>query len=381
MTKWRDIARNIEALEDLPWRDDLIAQMEAHGLRSTDARPGINFYTPTFKSFQSSEIHGCGRNAWPAVSITGSDCKLQCDHCKAKILEPLVPARTPEQLWQVVNDLIAEGAQGMLLTGGSNHRNEVEYDPYYPVVRRLKGAHPAFKIAVHTALVDADAARRMEDAGIDVAMMDVIGAQETVTQVYHLKRPVADFERTLEVLVQTRMKVVPHIVIGLHYGKLLGEWQALEMIRRHRPDALVLVVVMPFYATAKRPFATPDPHEVGEFFLQARAALPEIPLLLGCARPPGAAKAVIDSYAVMAGVNGMAHPSDGVVELAVRLGHPVRVTPACCSIAVGDEVMALDGADGGLALDVEAVLKQQQAQRRLKGISVVSQTSGRCCGS
>ncbi|MDH3514741.1 MAG: radical SAM protein, partial [Gammaproteobacteria bacterium] len=210
---------------------------------------------------------------------------------------------------------------------------------------------------------------------IDVAMMDVIGAQETVTQVYHLKRPVADFERTLETLVATNMKVVPHIVIGLHYGRLLGERRALDMIRRHRPDALVLVVVMPIYATAKRPFVTPDPHEVGRFFREVRETLPDIPLLLGCARPPGAAKTLIDAYAVMAGLNGIAHPSDGIVELAVRLGRPVRVTPACCSIAVGDEVMALETDDGGLALDVTAILKQERQRQRLKGIRVVSQTA------
>ena len=380
MAKWRDIVASIEALEDAPWHDDLIAELETRGLPSQVPPPGIHFYTPSFKSFESTEIHSCGRNAWPAVSITGADCKLQCDHCKAKILEPMIAARSPERLWQTVNDLVAQGAHGMLLTGGSNHRNEVEYDSYYPVIRRIKDAWPAFKIAVHTALVDADAAQRMEDAGIDVAMMDVIGAQETVTQVYHLKRPVADFERTLEVLTRTRMKVVPHIVIGLHYGRLLGEWRALEMLQLHRPDALVLVVVMPMYATPKRPFVTPEAREVGRFFLEARAALPNIPLLLGCARPPGAVKTVIDTYAVMAGINGMAHPSDGVVELAVRLGRAVRVTPACCSIAVGEEVMALDGNEG-LALDVEAVLKQQEAQRRLKGIPVVSGVPGGCCGS
>jgi len=107
------------------------------------------------------EIRGCGRNAWPAVSITGSDCKLQCDHCKAKILAPMIPARTPEELWRVVQGLVANGAQGMLLTGGSNHRNEVEYDPYYPVVRRIKDNWPSFKIAVHTALVDAGTVRSM----------------------------------------------------------------------------------------------------------------------------------------------------------------------------------------------------------------------------
>lgn len=373
MMSWRDIADGIEVLEDLSLDGDLVAELEHRQSNSSAPQDGIRFYTPTFKSYQTSEIHGCGRNAWPAVSITGSDCKLQCDHCKAKILAPMIPAREPEALWRVVEGLVADGAQGMLLTGGSNHRNEVEYDPYYPVVRRIKDAWPSFKIAVHTALVDAAAAQRMEQAGIDVAMMDVIGAQETITQVYHLKRSVEDFERTLEALVATRMKVVPHIVIGLHYGLLLGEWRALEMIRRHRPDALVLVVVMPMYAPPKRPFATPDPHAVGRFFLEARAALPDIPLLLGCARPPGLTKTAIDAYAVMAGVNGMAHPSDGVVELAVRLQRPVRVIPACCSIAVGDEVMAVESDDQGLALDVQAILKQQR--RRLKGIRVVSEAT------
>jgi len=94
------------------------------------------------------------------------------------------------------------------------------------------------------------------------------------------------------------------------------------------------------------------------------------------ARPPGAAKTIIDAYAVMAGLNGMAHPSDGIVELAVRLDRPVHVTPACCSIAVGDEVMALDPDDGGLVLDVQAILKQEQQRRRLKDIRVVSQATG-----
>ncbi|MCR4348188.1 MAG: hypothetical protein NUV55_13450 [Sulfuricaulis sp.] len=381
MTKWRHIAESIETLEGLALQDDLVAELERRRSRLSSPQPGIHFYTPTFKSFQTSEIKGCGRNAWPAISITGSDCKLQCDHCKAKILEPMTAARTPEQLWTAVEGLVAGGAQGMLLTGGSNHRNEVEYDPYYPVVRRVKDTWPSFKIAVHTALVDTGAAQRMEDAGIDVAMMDVIGAQETITQVYHLKRPVADFERTLETLVATKMKVVPHIVIGLHYGRLLGERNALEIIRRHQPDALVLVVVMPMYATPKRPFITPDPHEVGRFFLEVRETLPDIPLLLGCARPPGAAKTIIDTYAIMAGLNGMAHPSDGMVELAARLGRPVRVTPACCSIAVGEEVMALETEDKSLTLDIQTILKQEQQRRRLKGIQVVSEGTGGCCGT
>jgi len=377
MADWVSVVEQIEPLEGIALDADLVARMKR---RSGEHPGGMHFYTPSFKAYSTSEITGCGKSAWPAVSVTGGACALQCDHCRAKILEPMIPARTPEELAQVVAGEIARGAKGMLLTGGSNHRNEVEYGPFFPVVRRIKDAHPEFRIAVHTGLVDADIARRMEDAGIDCAMMDVIGAQDTISQVYHLKRGVDDFEHSLACLTATSMKVVPHIVAGLHYGRMLGEWNALEIVARHRPDALVLVVVMPFYAPAARPFATPDAREVGRFFLDARGRLPGLPLLLGCARPAGAVKAGIDAYAVMAGLNGIAHPADGVVELAARLGRDVRISPACCSIAIGDEVLALER-DAGLSVDVKQFVERERAARAasrgLAGIRIVTRAACR----
>ncbi len=385
MTAWSEILEAVEPLEDLAFDSSLVERLAA----SEGTLPGIHFYTPTFKSYASSEIRDCGRSAWPAISITGGDCKLNCDHCKAKILEPMIPARSPEELWRAVNGIVEQGAGGMLLTGGSNHRNEVEYDRYYATIRRIKDEFPHFRIAMHTALVDDAIAGRMADAGIDAAMMDVIGAQDTITQVYHLRRTVDDFERALEALTATSMKVVPHIVVGLHYGQLLGEWNALEIVARHKPSALVLVVVMPTYASELRPFATPDPHEVGQFFGDARTILADVPLLLGCARPAGSVKSLIDAYAVMAGVDGMAHPSDGMVELAARLDRSVRVTPACCSIAVGEEVMAMSGSDSGLEIDLAEIVRHERERRAARKrqsvfgeIKVVGgeERSG-CCGT
>lgn len=373
---WQRLVQAVEPLEDIELDQELVQSLQQNSqLFTQQAVPPVHFYTPTFKSFQTSELKSCGKNAWPAVSVTGADCKLQCDHCKAAILEPMIPARTPEDLWRVVNELIDDGALGLLLTGGSNHRNEVEYAPFYDTIRRIKDQHPEFRIAAHAALMDADAATSMAQAGVDVAMMDVIGAQETITHVYHLRRTVDDFEATLENLINTPMRVVPHIVIGLHYGRMLGEWRALEIIQRHQPDAVVLVVVMPFYAPEKKPFATPDPAEVGRFFLAARGALPDTSLLLGCARPPGEPRMQIDTYAVMAGLDGIAHPADGAVELAARLGRKVRVTPACCSIVVGDEVMAAQDEPGGLELDIDTILREEARRRaadRGIGIPVVS---------
>ena len=371
MNHWLATVEEIEPLDGITLDATLVEELSQR--RAGRDVGGINFYTPTFKTYATSEIASCGKNAWPAVSITGGECGLACDHCKAKILEPMIPARTPEALWRVVNDEIARGARGMLLSGGSNHRDEVEYDTFYPTIRRIKDAFPEFRIALHTALVDRDIARRMETSGIDAAMMDVIGAQDTISQVYHLKRSVADFEHSLECLTATSLKVVPHIVLGLHYGRMLGELNALEIVKRRRPAALVLVVVMPFYAPVARPFVTPDPRAVGRFFMAARERLPDIPLLLGCARPAGDIKSQIDAYAVMAGLNGIAHPADGMVELAARLGRDVRVTPACCSIALGEEVLAHQS--DGVRIDVERVIEHERSRaagRRRGGLANIS---------
>jgi uncharacterized radical SAM superfamily protein len=366
MDRWLTVCGQVEALEDASFDAALVEEMQRH----SRAWPGtVNFHVPSFKAFATPEITGCGKDAWPAVSITGGACKLKCDHCRARILETMIPAPTPEALWETAVGLAERGARGMLLSGGSNHRNEVEYGPFFPVIHRIKHAFPRFRIALHTALVDRDTARRIEDCGIDAAMLDIIGAQETITRVYHLKRTVDDFERALECLVATRLKVVPHIVLGLHYGRLLGERHALEIIRRHKPSAVVLVVVMPFYASPARPFAVPDSREIGRFFLDARRALPDIPLLLGCARPGGRAKTEIDAYAVMGGLDGIAHPADGAVELAARLGREVTVSPSCCSIAVGGEVMG-ESEGPRFSVDVAQLIEREKAARQ--GVAIIS---------
>jgi hypothetical protein len=323
----------IEALEDAPLDAALVADFERAAPRA--AGRGIRFSTPTFKAYSSCELEGCGKNSFPAFSVTAAGCALMCDHCQAKILEPMLPATSPEMLERKVRDLIAtQDLQGFLLSGGSNKRNEIRYERYYPVIERLKRDHPELKIAIHSALLDAPRARSMADAGVDTAMMDVIGAQETIEQVYHLGRPVADFEDTLAALCATTMEVVPHIVIGLHYGRILGEPAALDIVARHRVHSLVLVVIMPFYA---RPgtFATPDTSDIGRVFLEARRRIPDQQVLLGCARPPGMHRRVTDAYAVMAGLDGVAFPADGAVAVAEAIGRPAHQQHACCSMKAG----------------------------------------------
>lgn len=331
---WFDDLQQFEDFEDAEFDAALVAEMERQA--PTHRERLVRFSTPTFKEYESSELQSCGKNSFPAFSITAGGCALMCDHCEARILEPMIPAIKPEDLDRKVRHLVeTEDLQGFLLSGGSNKRNEIRYNRFYPVIEQLKHDFPHLRIAIHTALTDRAGAKAMEAAGVDVAMLDIIGAEETIRDVYHLDRPVDDFEATLEALCATKMQISPHIVIGLHYGRILGEANALDILSRHDTKALVLVVIMPFYA---RPgtFVTPDAAEVGRIFLEARTRLPDRQVLLGCARPPGMHKRVTDAYAVMAGLDGIAFPADGAVAVAGMTGRPFHQAHACCSIKLGE---------------------------------------------
>lgn len=330
---WRERIAALEDWPDIGLDDALVDAFEL--LARERPLPPLRFFTPSFRAYASEELSACGKLNFPAFSVTGGRCALNCDHCQAKILEPMIPARTPEHFEATVRGMIEKGGMtGFLLSGGSNRRNEVPYRRYLPVIARLKRDFPWLRIAIHSALAAPEEVRRMAESGIDVAMIDIIGADETIREVYHLNRPVEDFEATLAALAESGMAVVPHIVIGLHYGELRGEWRALDIIARHPVTALVLVVVTPIYAPPGRPFRTVPAREAAEVFLAARERLPHLPVQLGCVRPGGRAKFELDAYATMAGLDGIAYPAPGIVALARAIGRPVSQAHACCSIAL-----------------------------------------------
>jgi len=328
----KDLLGSIEGLEELSFDNKLLNDLQQQSCwESSTQISALDVFLPSFRQHNSEILSSAKMTEWPAVSITGGECVLQCDHCKGRILEPMLAVQQPQQLLRLVEDLVDRGGAGMLLTGGSDRRNVIHYEPYIPALESIKQRFPEFTIAMHTALASQHQAQALASAGIDVVMMDVIGAQDTITQVYHLKRQVADFEQSLAWLCETGMRVVPHIVIGLHYGNMLGEWQALEIIKRHKVDALVLVVVVPHYADRRRPFRVPDVHATGRFFLDARQALPDTTIQLGCARPAGLARLMLEAYAVLAGLDGIAYPGDEALALAEQLSIPLRLCASCCS--------------------------------------------------
>ena len=72
---WLESLSRIEDLEDAEFDAGLVAEFERRADVAV-ARP-IRFSTPTFKEYESTELEGCGKNSFPAFSITAAECGLK----------------------------------------------------------------------------------------------------------------------------------------------------------------------------------------------------------------------------------------------------------------------------------------------------------------
>ena len=69
---WFEALAGIEDLEDAGFDRVLVDEFEQHA-KGVASRP-IRFSTPTFKEYESSELQSCGKNSFPAFSITAGGC-------------------------------------------------------------------------------------------------------------------------------------------------------------------------------------------------------------------------------------------------------------------------------------------------------------------
>ena len=279
----------------------------------------MDFYAPGLKRWQTSEWQPSNPRRFLPVSVTGSACALSCDHCQSKVLEGMVSVRAEEDLFALASRLQAQGSQGLLVSGGSTRAGGVPLLPHLRHVPRIR-EELGMKVIVHSGVVSPELADGLAEAGVDGVMLDVIGAEETIREVYHLDLTVADFDRALGLLAGQGLRIIPHIVLGLHYGQFLGEHRALEIVAEHQVSTIILVVLVPLVGTPMAHLPPPPVDDVVDFFAAARLAAPRIPVNLGCARPLGSMKTDLDQAAIDLGLNGIAYPADGAIGYAEARG-------------------------------------------------------------
>ncbi len=318
---------------DSPIIEDKTLMDQAFAIRKANFCDDIKFYAPGLKSYNIPEFEQKNPNAFLPISITGSACALDCDHCDTKILDPMIPLDMNVGLFEMCKNLKTKGTQSVLISGGSMKNGQVPFLKHIEDIKRIK-KELGLKIIMHTGLVSDEMAEGLADAGVDGVALDIIGAQETIEQVYHMDATLADFDSTLERLTRHGLSIRPHIILGLHYGKFLGEYEALEMIKKYPCHALILVILTPMHDTPMKNVDPPPTEEVAEFYQKARIAMPDSNILVGCARPGGEYKRIVDLAAVNAGLNGIAYPAEGIIDFSRSKGLNPSFYENSCSCGI-----------------------------------------------
>ncbi len=289
----------------------------------------VHFYAPSFTYYKTQ--HYCSSpKAFPTISITGNSCTLKCKHCGGKVLETMQPAPLVGDLYPLAQKLKSEGAVGCLISGGCLPDGSVPLDEFMDSIRRIK-RDLALTVFVHTGILNQQTVYALKDAGIDAALIDVIGSEDTIRKVYNLKVGVADYQSSLKALQQAKIAFIPHVIVGLNDGKLDGELQALKLISQVNPSALVIIAFMPIHGTQMEKTPPPKPSDIAKTAAMARQMFPHTPLVLGCMRPKGEKRNQTDVLALKAGVDAIAFPSEEAIKYAHSKGYKPTFNSYCCA--------------------------------------------------
>jgi uncharacterized radical SAM superfamily protein len=242
----------------------------------------------------------------------------------------MVRATAPRDLVDECIRLAECGNHGVLVSGGCDEKGRLPWEPFLPAIREIKDRTDLL-VSVHSGLVDPSTACGLKEAGVDQALIDVVGDDDTYRSVCHVPFGVSEIASSLEAMRGADLEIVPHVVCGLHFGEIRGEARALQLISRFDVNHLVIVSVMKLPGVSDARFCPVRAEAIAEIIAEARLLMPEASISLGCARQRGNRK--LETLAIDAGVNRMALPSDEAVEHARGYGLEIRFQPTCCSVS------------------------------------------------
>lgn len=269
-------------------------------------------------------------DSFPAISITGRACSLDCKHCGRKYLEGMLPATTPEELLGVAEALAQRGANGFLLSGGADSSGKVKLADFAGAIKEIKSSSD-LKVNAHIGLTSTDDINALVDSGIDAFSVDVYGSDDTIREVLGLSFRAGDYLRILEDLERAGAKMVaPHICIGIHEGKIRGEFNAIKALESYAPKTLILISLIPTKGTAYQQVVAPSAQDILSVVRRARESLPRTRLMLGCMRSKLDRSNECDL--VEAGLDGIVLPAASTVEKLAAEGYRIRRRAVCCSL-------------------------------------------------
>ena len=264
---------------------------------------------------------------FPGISITGGHCELKCKHCFATILRRMKWAETPTKLVKLGEELAHKGIKGILISGGSNHKGEVEFEEFSSAIRKLKDL--GLKIFMHTGIVDDKRARMLRDIGIDMVLYEIPTSNGVIREIFNLRnRTIGDYYKGLMSLIEHKVPVAPHLVVGLDRN-IDNEINMINTVSNIGCNAFVMVIFTPLSGTPLEKASPPSIDRVLTVMSYARRKI-HAPLSLGCMRPRSEPYRIVERKAVDLEFDGIAFPSLEALDYA-KTKRELRFFNECCA--------------------------------------------------
>ncbi len=265
--------------------------------------------------------------ATEAITLTENNCALDCAHCGGHYLKGMKSVKQISRTRLSSKNSHSSKTKSYLISGGCNHQGKVPFQLQIPFLEEIKQGR---KLNFHVGLVNEIEADQLSELA-DVVSFDFVSDDETIQEVYGLNRKAEDYLYSYRVLRQ-RVKVLPHICIGLKGGKLAGEYKSLELLQQEGTDGLVFIVFIPTLGSRYEAKEPPLLEEVVKILAEARLSFPDKPIFLGCMRPKGRYRQALDLAAIRCGVNKIVVPTRAAVKLSEELGLNIRLGEECCAL-------------------------------------------------
>lgn len=271
---------------------------------------------------------------FPSISMSGNNCALHCKHCNHTYLNDMQNLTKPDKLLNECRKLSNNGTVGFLLSGGCNKNGEMlNLRKLLPVIKQIKSESDLI-IKLHVGFVDKKLAEDIVSAGVDIASIEVVGSNETIKEIFDFNATTNSYINTLQNLESANIPyIVPHVCIGLHYGEISGEFNALKIIKEScNPSLLVMIIFRPTKGTVLEKCKIPSIDNISVVLKKAKEMFPDKDISLGCIRPRTHFREEIELTALNSGVTRMEIPSKNTIKAAREMGYAIKTINACCAL-------------------------------------------------
>ena len=250
------------------------------------------------------------------VSVTGHTCELNCAHCGGHYLQHMQPLAAA---------IAADDSPSWLVSGGCRADGSVPVGDHLAQLAAVKNGR---RYNMHVGLVGENEIDQLA-AVADCVSFDFVSDDPTIREVFGNGRTAADYIACYQSL-RRKVRVMPHICVGLKGGQIGGEYRALEILQALGAEALTFIIFVPTRGTRFGDRKPPGITDVAQLLTYGRLAFPNIPLHLGCMRPGGRYREEIDKWAVRIGFDSVVNPAPAAVAMANQLGLTITRGEECC---------------------------------------------------